>query len=109
MPSNDMKTATLAGQLLHFAQSVDIVDDKTFEAVRRVVYRYVTTELKGAYFELMQEQTSGNGVRQVWVKTFWSSQNKDHFWPIQADQKYHNPVTQAFNVGRPIWLLDADK
>jgi hypothetical protein len=104
-----MKTATLAGQLLHFAQSVDIVDDKTFEAVRRVVYRYVTTELKGAYFELMQEQTSGNGVRQVWVKTFWSSQNKDHFWPIQADQKYHNPVTQAFNVGRPIWLLDADK
>jgi hypothetical protein len=32
MASNDMKTATLAGQLLHFAQSVDIVDDGTFEA-----------------------------------------------------------------------------
>jgi hypothetical protein len=108
MASNDMKTATLAGQLLHFAQSVDIVDDGTFEAVRRLVYRYVTAELKGTYFELMKEQTTGNGVRQIAVKTFWSSQNKDHLWPVHADQR-NNPVAQAFNVGRPIWLLDADK
>jgi hypothetical protein len=109
MTSHDMKTATLAGQLQHFAQSVDIVDDRTFEAIRILVYKYVTTELKGAYFELMQEQTSGYNGGQVWLRTFWSSQNKEHLWPIQAGQPYHNPVTQAFDTGRPIWLLDAEK
>jgi hypothetical protein len=108
MASNDVKTATLAGQLQHFAQSVDIVDDRTFEAVRRLVYRYVTTELKGSYFELMKEQPVGNGDRQLWIKTFWSSQNREHLWQVHANQE-NNPVVEAFNAGRPLWLLDAGK
>jgi hypothetical protein len=105
--SNDVKTATLAGQLQHFAQSVDIVDDGTFEAVRGLVYRYVATELKGKYFELMKEQPIGNGDRQLWLKTFWSSQDREHFWQVNADQ--NNPVVEAFNAGHPLWLLDAGK
>jgi hypothetical protein len=107
MASNDVKTATLAGQLQHFAQSVDIVDDGTFEAVRGLVYRYVTTSLKGRYFELMKEQPIGNGDRQLWLKTFWSSQDREHLWQVKTDQ--NNPVVEAFNAGRPLWLLDTGK
>jgi hypothetical protein len=108
MASKDLKTATLAGRLQHFAQSVDIVDDRTFEAVRRLVYQYVTTELKGTYFELMKEQFTENGSRQLWLRTFWSSQNKDHYWPVH-DGADNNPVAEAFRACRPLWLLDANK
>jgi hypothetical protein len=108
MASNDVKTATLAGQLEHFAQSVDIVDDRTFEAVRRLVYQYVTTELKGAYFELMKEQITENGDREIRIQTFWSSQNRHHLWTVHADQN-NNPVAEAFRMGSPLWLLDTNK
>jgi hypothetical protein len=108
MASKEVKTATLAGRLQHFAQSVDIVDDRTFEAVRRLVHQYVTSELKGAYFELMKEQITENGNRQLWLRTFWSSQGKDHFWPVR-DGADNNPVAEAFRACRPLWLLDADK
>ena len=45
------KTSTFAGQLTHFAESVDIVDDARFDNVRDLVYRYVVNQLGGQYFE----------------------------------------------------------
>jgi hypothetical protein len=33
------KNSTFAGQLTHFAESVDIVDDARFDNVRDLVYR----------------------------------------------------------------------
>ncbi len=105
------KTSTFAGQLTHFAESVDIVDDVRFDNVRDLVYRYVANQLGGQYFELLrQESGGGNGDRQSWLRTFWSSGEKLHFWPCRSDDgSYTNPVTDAFDNERPMWIVSPEK
>jgi len=101
------KIATFAGQLLHFAKSVDIVDDRTFDAVRSLVYSYVKKELNAQYFELvLEEQFEERPV----LRTFWSSRDLRNFWPVRSPEgNYTDPVAQAFDTRRPLWLLAPDK
>jgi hypothetical protein len=97
---------TFASQLRHFARAVDIVDDDTFDQVRRLVYKYVKNELGAEYFELMREQPI---EREPALKMFWSSEDKDHFWRVRgADGGYSNAVTRAFGSEQPLWLVGAD-
>lgn len=103
------KTSTFAGQLKHFAQTVDIVDDGIFNQVRSMVCKYTTHELNSEYFELLRSETIGsNGDRQVWLRTFWSSDEKTHMWPIRdSGGSYTNPVTEAFDKIHPMWVVGA--
>lgn len=105
------KNSTFAGQLKHFAQSVDIVDGKTFDQVRDLVCKYVTNELKGEYFELLAEETTGvDGEKQAWLRTFWSSEEKRHAWPMHpVDGAVRNPITDAVAGERPLWLVSPDR
>jgi hypothetical protein len=104
------KTSTFAGQLKHFAQTVDIVDDGIFNQVRSLVCKYVTHELNSEYFELLRSETVGNNSdRQIWLRTFWSSDEKTHLWPIRdGGGSYTNPVTEAFDKIHPMWVVSAD-
>jgi hypothetical protein len=98
---------TFAGQLRHFARSVDIVDDRVFERVRMLMYKYVKDELGAAYFELMRGQAMGN---EPGLRMFWSSEEKDHSWPIkQADGSYTNLVTLAYGKEQPLWIVGQDR
>ena len=101
------KVGTFAGQLLHFAQSVDMVDDRTFDAVRSLVYDYVKNELSAQYFELLyEEQFEGRPA----LRTFWSSRDLRNFWPVRSPEgNYTDPVAQVFERRLPLWLLAADK
>jgi len=105
------KNSTFAGQLKHFAESVDIVDDARFDSVRDLVYRYVTKQLSGEYFELLRQESGGSGDRQSWLRTFWSSaDDRLHFWPIRSDDgSYTNPVTYAFDNECPMWVVSPEK
>jgi hypothetical protein len=104
------KNSTFAGQLTHFAESVDIVDDARFDNVRDLVYRYVSNQLGGEYFELLRQESGGNGDRQSWLRTFWSSAEKQHVWPIHSDDdNYTNPATDAFDNERPMWIVSPEK
>lgn len=104
------KTSTFAGQLKHFAQTIDIVDDNIFNQVRSLVCKYVTHELSSEYFELFRSETGeSNGDRQYWLRTFWSSDEKKHLWPIRASNGSHtNPVTAAFDNGKPVWVVSSN-
>ncbi|SRR6266487_102758 len=104
------KNSTFAGQLKHFAESVDIVDDTRFDNVRDLVYRYVVKQLGGEYFELLRQESGGDGDKQSWLRTFWSSDDRPHFWAIRSDDgSYTNPVTDAFDNGRPMWIVSPEK
>jgi Predicted nucleotide-binding protein containing TIR-like domain len=104
------KNSTFAGQLTHFAESVDIVDDARFDNVRDLVYRYVSNQLGGEYFELLRQESGGNGDRQSWLRTFWSSAERQHVWPIHSDDGgYTNPVADAFDNERPMWIVSPEK
>jgi hypothetical protein len=103
------QNSTFAGQLKHFAQSVDIVDDTIFDQVRDLVCKYVTNELKGQYFELLREE-SPDGEQQPYLRTFWSSEEKVHTWPLRMPgEAYTNPVTAAVGQQRSMWLVGKDK
>jgi hypothetical protein len=98
---------TFAGELLHFARSVDIVDDRIFEGVRVLMYKYVKEELGAAYFELMRGQTIDGGSI---LKMFWSIDDEEHYWPIKApNDSYTNIVTMAYAKQQPLWVVDQDK
>jgi hypothetical protein len=105
-----VKTSTFAGQLKHFAQTVDIVDDGIFNQIRSMVCKYATHELNSEYFELLRSETVGsNGDRQVWLRTFWSSDEKTHMWPIRdGGGSYTNPVTEAFDNVHAMWVVSAN-
>lgn len=99
--------STFAGQLRHFARSVDIVDDRIFENVRHLMYKYVKDELGAAYFELMQAQTFNDGPA---LKMFWSIDEKDHLWPIRRpDGSNTNIVTLAYERQQPMWVVDPER
>lgn len=103
------KTSTFAGQLKHFAQTIDIVDSNTFDQIRDLVCKYVTHELNSDYFELLKGETGDNGGDQLWLRTFWSSEDKSHLWPMRAGSgSYTNPVTDAFDNARPMWIVSAE-
>jgi hypothetical protein len=98
--------STFAGQLRHFARSVDIVDDATFDQFRRLIYRYVKNELDAAYFELLREQAMDHDAA---LKMFWSSEDRDHNWPVRrADGTYSNVIALAFGEQRPLWIVGQD-
>jgi hypothetical protein len=100
-------TATFAGQLRHFARSVDIVDDEIFDRVRQIIYRYVRNELGAAYFEVMREQPIEG---EPSLRMFWSSEDRDHIWRIrQADGSFTNLVTMALGRDQPLWICSPDK
>ena len=103
------KTSTFAGQLKHFAQTVDIVDDGIFNQVRSLVCKYVTHELNSEYFELLRSETVGNNSdRQIWLRTFWSSDETKHLWPIRdGGGSYLNQVTEAFDQVHAMWVVSA--
>src|SRR5215471_8469684 len=102
-------TNTFANQLRHFARSVDIVDDSTFDSVRQLIYRYVRNELGAAYFELLREQPMER-YSATGLKMFWSSDEQDHTWPIrEQDGTYTNPITLAFGEKQPLWVVDRGK
>ncbi len=98
---------TFAGQLRHFAKSVDIVDDQIFDRVRELIYKYVKNELGAAYFELMREEPID---RDAGLKMFWSSADKDHYWRVyQGDEYYSNLVTRSFGQDEPLWVVGQHK
>ncbi|HEY6688202.1 MAG TPA: TIR domain-containing protein [Propionibacteriaceae bacterium] len=113
MTSKTGKSTTFAGQLRHFAQSVDIVDGGRFDNVRDLVYRYVLREPIGAvYFELLHEQWVGDhGDRRSFLQTFWTSQDPlRHSWQVYpAAGRDSNPITEAFAYERPMWIVSSDR
>jgi hypothetical protein len=108
------KISTFGGQLKHFAESVDSIDDNTFERLRDLVVRYVTNEMKGKYFELLGEQYSRNGQVNHSLRTLWSSRGEDHTLILSSSGRQvrrpasRHPVIAAFADGQPIWLVTAD-
>src|SRR6516225_95871 len=104
------KNSTFAGQLKHFAESVDIVDDARFDNVRELIYRYAVKQLGGEYFELLRQESGGEDNKQSWLRTFWSSDDRLHTWAICSDDGgYTNPVTDAFDNERPMWIVSPEK
>lgn len=99
--------STFAGQLRHFARSVDIVDDPTFDQFRRLIYRYVKNELDAAYFELLREEPMDD---ESALRMFWSSEDRDHNWHVRRhDGTYSNVVTLAFGRQQPLWIVGRDR
>lgn len=98
---------TFAGQLKHFAKSVDIVNDAVFDQVRSLIYRYVRSELEALYFEVDREQDIDGcpGLRM-----FWSDLDRDHHWRVQnEDLSYTNCVTRAVAMDKPMWIVTSDR
>src|SRR6266699_2980504 len=102
-------TNTFAHQLRHFARSVDIVYDGTFDGIRSLIFRYVTNELGAAYFELMREQPMERSA-PTWLKMFWSSDERGHSWPVHEQDGAHTKlIPLAFGKDQPLLIVDGVK
>src|SRR3954454_8660866 len=101
-------TSTFAGHLKHFAKSVDIVDTAVFEGVRKLIYKYVRSELRADYFELLSQWTNNNNV--VGLTTFWSSDDRTYNFPIHnSDGSYTSLLGAAVALNKPLWIVSPDK
>jgi hypothetical protein len=98
---------TFASQLRSFARAVDIVDDATFDGVRKLIVRYVEKDLGAHYFELMREHAIGHGRG---LGMFWSSRDTPNAWPLRTEAgAYTNAVTASYAERRPVWAVSPDE
>ena len=94
------------GQLRHFARSVDIVDDRTFDEVRDLVYSYLQIEFEASYLSLAIEHPI-NG--RPGLKTDWNSEGGERSTTIQTPEgKYTSHISVAFAEGKPLWIVNPD-
>jgi hypothetical protein len=100
-----VKTArTFGDHLRQFARSVDIVDEQTVDAVRDLIYAYVTNELDAAYFSLACEQQVDD---RPGLRTVWSSANQQHTTTIRnAAGDYTSQISVSFDQCKPLWVVD---
>jgi hypothetical protein len=95
---------TFAERLSHFALSVDIVTDDTFDRVRDLVVDNMRNELEAAYFGLM-EFTEVNG--EPGLRTIWSSAGIESSTTIVDDEGvYKQQVCLAFDKGLSLWVVE---
>jgi hypothetical protein len=98
---------TFGDYLRHFARSVDIVDERTVDDIRELVYAYVRDELEAAYFSLACEQTVDG---RVGLRTFWSSENERHATTIRSPNgDYTSQISVAFDQCKPLWVVNQDR
>ncbi len=98
---------TFGDHLRQFARSVDIVDDQTVDAVRDLIYAYVTDELDAAYFSLAREQQVDD---RAGLRTIWSSTNQHHATTIRnAGGGYTSQISVSFDQCKPLWIVDPER
>jgi hypothetical protein len=94
---------TFAGELLYFAESIDIVDDTTFRDVRDLVWQYLKDQLDAEYFEIMCRTSVAD---QIVLKAHWSSRDDGLAWSVRdRDGAYTNPIAAAYDRNIPMWLV----
>jgi hypothetical protein len=107
VPAVAKSVRTFGDHLRQFARSVDIVDDQTLDAVRDLIYSYVSDELDAAYFSLAREQQVDG---RVGLRTVWSSSNQDHATTIRnAEGGYTSQISVSFDQGKPLWVVDPER
>jgi hypothetical protein len=90
--------------LRQFARSVDIVDERTIEEVRKLVYDYVRDELEIGFFTLAMRH-SVNG--EPGLQSRWRTEGPPMTSTIRApDGSYSTQIAVAFDSGRPLWIVD---
>jgi hypothetical protein len=86
---------------------VDIVDNQTLDAVRDLIYTYVSDELDAAYFSLASEQ---NVDGRSGLRTVWSSTNQEHATRIRNSAgDYTSQISVSFDQGKPLWIVDPER
>src|SRR6266496_189147 len=104
MPKN---ARTFGDYLRQFARSVDIVDEQTMDAIRDLIYEYVSNELGAAYFSLACEQQVDD---RAGLRTVWSSENQHIATTIRnAAGSYTSQISVSFDQRKPLWVVDPDR
>jgi len=102
------KSVTTFGDYLrHFARSIDIVDERTIEEVRDLVYTYVRDELEAAYFSLACEQVVDG---RIGLRTVWSTANEEHATTIRTPAgDYSGQISVSFGERKPLWIVNPEQ
>jgi hypothetical protein len=90
--------------LRQFARSVDIVDERTIEEIRKLVYDYVRDELEIGFFTVsMKHSVDG----EPGLQSRWRSEGPQVTSTIRRpDGTYSSQIAVAFDTGRPLWIVD---
>jgi hypothetical protein len=95
---------TFGDYLRHFVRSVDIVDERTFDEIRQLVYDYVRDELEATYFSLACDQTVDG---RPGLRTTWSTANEEHATTIRTPTgNYSSQISVSFDQRKPLWIVN---
>jgi hypothetical protein len=98
---------TFGDYLRHFVRSIDIVDERTFEEIRNLVYDYVRDELEAAYFSLACEQTVDG---RPGLRTAWSTTNEEHATTVRTSTgNYSSQICVSFDQRKPLWIVNPEQ
>lgn len=109
---------TVASVLKQFANSVDHVDDDTFQRVGDQVKKYVAKQLNIDFFDFQVAMPIDDidDERQS-LRTVWASADEDRLKTNprtifvvgeDGERSYRNQSAYSFDTGRPLWLVCRD-
>ena len=103
-----------ATYIVQFARTVDIVDDRTWEELRRLITRYAVDDLKMDYFEFAKEAPVDDGSGQLLpgLTSVWTSEGSG----LGAGRLLRTPTNEynghaayVFDTGNPLWVVGSNE
>lgn len=95
---------TFGYYLRHFARTVDIVDERTIEDIRKLIYDYVEDELGIAYFSLATRHSIDG---RSGLQTMWSTDGGKHATTISNQEgEYSSQISVSFGRSLPLWVVN---
>ena len=105
---------SFATYIVQFARTVDIVDDRTWEELRKLITRYAVDDLKMDYFEFVKEAPvdDGSGHLLPGLTSVWTSEGAG----LGAGRLLRTPTNEynghaayVFDTGNPLWVVGANE
>ena len=106
---------TFGSVLMQFANSVDHVDEATFDRVGDQVKRYVATQLDVDYFDFQvgtMVDEDRPGLRKVWSSEGSegeAAKPRTIYADPDDETSFRNQSGYAYATGRPLWVISADR
>jgi len=101
---------SFATYIVQFARTVDIVDDRTWEELRKLITRYAVDDLKMDYFEFVREAPvdDGSGRLLPGLASVWTSEGAGLGTGRllrTPTNEYNGHAAYVFATGNPLWVV----
>jgi hypothetical protein len=97
-------------ELRHFSRSIDIVDESTYQDIKKLITDFFSEKLGFCFVEILKSEVQRNSRREI-LRTYWTFPKTDNIDDPVIDSS-GNPTTQtsySYFYKSGYWIVSKDK